>query len=128
MAGLNLSPLDWLYLSLAVMGLLFCLGFLIWQALPSRIPTTRQSRVRQALIGGILTGGSLLSFLAIAFILDEQVTLSLSNFISIVLCCVLPFQIISTIGIYFSFLQASWMRRQLTRIAEKYESKSKSLL
>jgi len=119
-----LSMADWFYLFLAVAGLLLCLGLLVRQMLPSRIPTTRQGRIRQSLIGGTLTGGFLIAILAITFILDKQATWSLSDFISIVLCCVLPFQIIATIGIYFGFLQIDWMRRRLTRIAEETKSKT----
>jgi hypothetical protein len=124
MGYLHLSMVDWFYLFLAVAGLLLCLGFSVRQMLPSRIPTTWQGRIRHSLIGGILTGGFLLALLAIAFILDKQATWSLSDFISIVLCCVLPFQIIATIGIYFSFLQIDWMRRRLTHIAEEAKSKT----
>ncbi len=124
MVHLRLSMVDWFCLFLAVAGLLLCLGFSVRQMLPSRIPTTWQGRIRQSLIGGILTGGFLLALLAIAFILDKQATWSLSDFISIVLCFVLPFQIIATIGIYFGFLQIDWMRRQLTRIAEEAKSKT----
>jgi len=124
MGYLHLSMVDWFYLFLAVAGLLLCLGFSVRQMLPSRIPTTWQGRIRHSLIGGILTGGFLLALLAIAFILDKQAAWSLSDFISIVLCCVLPFQIIATIGIYFGFLQIDWMRRQLTHIAEEAKSKT----
>ena len=99
----HLSMADWFYLFLAVAGLLLCLGLSVRQMLPSRIPTTRQGRIRQSLIGGTLTGGFLIAILAIKFILDKQATWSLSDFISIVLCCVLPFQLIATIGIYFGF-------------------------
>jgi len=83
----HLSMADWFYLFLAVAGLLLCLGLSVRQMLPSRIPTTRQGRIRQSLIGGTLTGGFLIAILAITFILDKQATWSLSDFISIVLCC-----------------------------------------
>lgn len=103
------------------MGLLLCLGLSVRQMLPSHIPTTRQGRVRQALVGGILTGGFLLTLLAIGFILDKQATWSLGDLILIFLCFVLPFQIIAAVGTYIGFLQIGWMRRQLTRIAEKFK-------
>lgn len=115
----HFSAWNWFWLFLAGLGLLICLGLSAWQMLPSRIPTTSRGRFLQALLAGVLTAGFLVSLLAIGYILDEQARWSFGNFLLIFLCCVLPFQLIATIGTYLGFLQIDWMRRQLNRLANR---------
>lgn len=115
----RLSAQDWFWLILAGLGLLICLGLSVWEALPSRVPTTHRDRLLRAFLGGALTAGGAISLLTIGYILDKQMKWSLGDFFIVFLCCVFPFQLIVTIGIYLGFLQQDWMRRQLNRLANR---------
>lgn len=119
MMGLHLSPWDWFWLILAGLSLLICLGLSVWEALPSRVPTTHRNRLLRALLGGAFMAGGVISLLAIGYILDKQTEWSLGDFFVIFLCCLFPLQLIATIGIYLGFLQQDWMRRQLNRLANR---------
>jgi membrane-bound metal-dependent hydrolase YbcI (DUF457 family) len=114
-------------LVLASFCFLLCLILASRQVNPFRPPSTHRERIRQAVTVGLLTGGGFLCLLLIIdLVTDSGFQWTIESLATVLVCLILPLQLLAMVGTYIEFAWQERIRRHLVRLSEKSKERDKN--